>query len=147
MHADRREIVLAGQKESQIAVSDQRRHLDRVGGQTNQRRHLRFDRGFRTPRGDQLGDSGQMFSVFAGTMTHPVKAKATEDTKSNPDAGIFRNLGNLNDTQLTIAPDGSFRFLIGGEPESGVLRFHNPHGYSNTFMDPGFEILIASFME
>ena len=23
------------------------------------------------------------------------------------------------------------------KPESGVLRFHNPHGYSNTFMDPG----------
>lgn len=22
-------------------------------------------------------------------------------------------------------------------PESGVLRFHNPHGYSNTFLDPG----------
>lgn len=74
-----------------------------------------------TGRIDPARPSAQLlFSVFAGTMTHPVAAKETEDTTSNPDAGIFRNLGNLDDTQLDIAADGSFRFLIGGEPQDGV---------------------------
>lgn len=30
-------------------------------------------------------------------------------------------------------------------PESGVLRFHNPHFYSNTFLDPGNAKLTAPF--
>jgi uncharacterized protein (TIGR02466 family) len=30
-------------------------------------------------------------------------------------------------------------------PESGVLRFHNPHYYSNMFLDPGNARLVAPF--
>ena len=30
-------------------------------------------------------------------------------------------------------------------PESGVLRFHNPHYYSNMFMDPGNAHLVAPY--
>lgn len=30
-------------------------------------------------------------------------------------------------------------------PDSGVLRFHNPHHYSNTFLDPGNARLAAPF--
>lgn len=30
-------------------------------------------------------------------------------------------------------------------PESGVLRFHNPHFYSNVFLDPGNARLLAPF--
>jgi len=58
-----------------------------------------------------------LFSVFAGTLTHPVEVKQEPGSSPNPDAGLFKNLGNLSENELRIAPDGSFTILIGGEAD------------------------------
>jgi hypothetical protein len=61
-----------------------------------------------------------VFSLSAGTMTHPVEVK-NEGGKPNPDAGIMKITGTLDEGDLRIAPDGSFRILVGGpKPEDGT---------------------------
>jgi hypothetical protein len=57
-----------------------------------------------------------LFSISAGTMTHPAEVKQVEGAAPNPDAGIFTILGNLSEDELNIAPDGTFKITIGGEP-------------------------------
>lgn len=59
-----------------------------------------------------------LFSIAGGTMTHPIKVEKSAG-QSNPDAGIMSVLGMLDDKQLDIAPDGSFRLIVGGENTSG----------------------------
>lgn len=61
-----------------------------------------------------------VFSISAGTMTHPVEVKVEPGSKPNPDAGIMKIMGTLNEGDLRIAPDGSFRIIVGGpKPDSG----------------------------
>ena len=57
-----------------------------------------------------------LFSISAGTMTHPAEVKHEEGAAPNPDAGIFTILGHLSEDDLKIAPDGSFKITIGGQP-------------------------------
>lgn len=61
-----------------------------------------------------------VFSISAGTKTHPVEVKQEEGAAPNPDAGIFQIVGTLSEGDLNIAPDGSFRITIGQTPESDV---------------------------
>lgn len=58
-----------------------------------------------------------LFSVFAGTLLHPVEVKQEPGAAVNPDAGLFKSLGNLSDQELTVDADGSFRILLGGAPD------------------------------
>lgn len=57
-----------------------------------------------------------LFSISAGTMTHPAEVKQEEGAAPNPDAGIFTILGHLSEEDLKVAPDGTFKITIGGEP-------------------------------
>jgi hypothetical protein len=59
-----------------------------------------------------------LFTIAGGTMTHPVKVETAEG-KTNPDAGIMSVLGMLDESQLDIAPDGSFKLIVGGEKVDG----------------------------
>jgi hypothetical protein len=59
-----------------------------------------------------------VFSISAGTLTHPVKVENTSG-KPNPDAGIMNILGHLDEKELNIAPDGTFRIIVGGERTEG----------------------------
>lgn len=59
-----------------------------------------------------------LFSVAGGTMTHPIKVEK-EAGESNPDAGIMSVLGMLDDKDLNIAGDGTFRLIVGGEKTEG----------------------------
>lgn len=62
-----------------------------------------------------------VFSISAGTMTHPVEVKVEPGSKPNPDAGILRITGTLNEGDLNIAPDGSFKIIVGGPtPKAGT---------------------------
>lgn len=58
-----------------------------------------------------------LFSMFAGTLLHPVPVEQKPGESPNPDAGLFKNLGNISDHQLNVAEDGSFRILLGGEAD------------------------------
>lgn len=60
-----------------------------------------------------------LFTIAGGTMTHPIKIEAAAG-QSNPDAGIMSMLGMLNERQLNISADGTFKLTVGGEPGSGV---------------------------
>lgn len=55
-----------------------------------------------------------LFSMVGGTMTHPIRVENTSN-QPNPDAGIMNVLGMLDENDLDIAEDGSFKFIIGGE--------------------------------
>ena len=59
-----------------------------------------------------------LFSISGGTLTHPIKVENTSG-KPNPDAGIMNVLGMLNEKDLDIAPDGSFKITVGGEKGAG----------------------------
>jgi hypothetical protein len=59
-----------------------------------------------------------LFSIAGGTMTHPVKVENTSG-QPNPDAGIMSILGQLDEKDLNIGPDGSFRLIVGGERTAG----------------------------
>jgi hypothetical protein len=62
-----------------------------------------------------------VFSLSAGTMAHPIEVKPVAGGKPNPDAGIMRITGTLNEGDLKIARDGSFRILVGGpKPADGT---------------------------
>lgn len=59
-----------------------------------------------------------LFSIAGGTMTHPAKVENTSG-QPNPDAGIMSVLGMLDENDLNIASDGSFRVIVGGEKIEG----------------------------
>lgn len=59
-----------------------------------------------------------LFSIAGGTMTHPTKVEKS-DGQSNPDAGIMSVLGMLDDKDLNIAPDGTFKLIVGGDKVEG----------------------------
>lgn len=62
-----------------------------------------------------------VFSVSAGTMTHPIEVKPEPGAKPNPDAGIMKITGTLNESDLKIRPDGTFKIIVGGpNPNDGT---------------------------
>lgn len=67
---------------------------------------------------DPARPSAQLyFSASAGTMTRPAEVK--DEGKPNPDAGIITLIGSIDDEDLQIAPDGSFRIMVGGPKTRG----------------------------
>ncbi len=60
-----------------------------------------------------------LFTMVGGTMTHPVKVDKAE-RETNPDAGIMNVLGMLDENDLDIAADGSFRFVVGPQGTDGA---------------------------
>jgi hypothetical protein len=68
-----------------------------------------------------------LFTMVGGTMTHPVKVENASD-QPNPDAGIMNVLGMLDENDLDIAEDGSFKFIIGPKdvPEARLTSLLAP---------------------
>jgi hypothetical protein len=67
---------------------------------------------------DPARPSAQLyFNTSAGTMTRPSEVK--DEGKPNPDAGIITLLGNIADEDLQVAPDGTFRIMVGGPKTQG----------------------------